>query len=217
MVYKYTYPLIFVLLILSGCQTAYYSAMEKVGIHKRQILIDRVEDTADSQEQAKQEFKDALTQLSSLISFDGGELQRQYEESEEHYQVSKSAADEVSQRIDAVESVADALFDEWQEEINQFTNKDFKRKSKASLIQTQSKYNRVLKSMRNAESRMFPILSALKDNMLYLKHNLNAQAIGALKVEYRTIKENVEELINDMNRSIDHSQQFIDSLKVENS
>jgi hypothetical protein len=187
--------------------------MEKVGIHKRQILIDRVEDTATSQEEAKQEFKDALEQLSTLLSFDGGELQRQYEASVEHYEISQAAANEVSQHIDDVENVADALFNEWQDEIEQFTNKDFKRKSKTSLVQTQRKYLTVIKSMRNAEKRMFPILDALKDNMLYLKHNLNAQAIGALKGEYQAIKQDIEKLINDMNQSIDHSQNFIKALK----
>jgi hypothetical protein len=187
--------------------------MEKVGIHKRQILIDRVEDTATSQEEAKQEFKDALEQLSTLLSFDGGKLQRQYEASVDHYEVSQAAANEVSQHIDDVENVADALFNEWQDEIEQFTNKDFKRKSKTSLVQTQRKYLTVIKSMRNAEKRMFPILDALKDNMLYLKHNLNAQAIGALKGEYQAIKQDIEKLINDMNQSIDHSQNFIKSLK----
>ena len=28
---------------LTACQTVYYSAMEKVGVHKREILVDRVE------------------------------------------------------------------------------------------------------------------------------------------------------------------------------
>lgn len=214
MFYRHICLMLLLVLSLFGCQSAYYSAMEKVGIHKRQILIDRVEDTATSQEEAKQEFKDALEQLSTLLTFDGGELQRQYEASVEHYEVSQAAANKVSQRINDVENVADALFDEWQNEIEQFTNKDFKRKSRASLIQTKGKYVTVIKSMRNAEKRMFPILSALKDNMLYLKHNLNAQAIGALKGEYQSIKQDIKRLINDMNQSIDHSQNFVKSLKV---
>jgi hypothetical protein len=35
---------------------------------------------------------------------------------------------------------------------------------------------------------MQPILDALKDNMLYLKHVLNARAIGELKIEYKLIE-----------------------------
>ena len=42
-------PLFAVTMALSGCQSAYYSAMESVGVHKRDILVDRVEETKESQ------------------------------------------------------------------------------------------------------------------------------------------------------------------------
>ena len=64
-----------VTLTLTGCQSAYYSAMEKVGVHKRDILIDRVEETKDSQQESQEEFKSALERLTTLIDFNGGELE----------------------------------------------------------------------------------------------------------------------------------------------
>jgi hypothetical protein len=59
------------------------------------------------------------------------------------------------------------------------------------------------------------VLSALKDNSLYLKHSLNAQAIGALKGQYKTIKRDVESLMSQMSKAIAQSQQFIKLLKAE--
>jgi hypothetical protein len=206
--------LFFLLLSIAGCQTAYYSAMEKVGKHKRDILIDRVESATDSQKEAKEEFKNALEQFSALVNFDGGELQQQYEISNDHYHTSKVAAEDVTTRIDAIEDVAEALFDEWHSELEQFTNQSLKRQSQSRYRETQNRYASVIKSMRNAEQRMQPILNALKDNMLYLKHNLNARAIGELKTEYKLIKQDVERLINEMNNSINKSQTFIKSLKA---
>ena len=61
------------LLLLSGCQAAYYTAWEKLGVEKREILVDRVESAKEAQEDAQAQFKDALTQLSELIAFDGGD------------------------------------------------------------------------------------------------------------------------------------------------
>jgi hypothetical protein len=205
--------LFFFILSIVGCQSAYYSAMEKVGKHKRDILIDRVESATDSQKEAKEKFKNALEQFSALVHFDGGELQQQYEMSNDHYHTSKIAAEDVTERIDAIENVAEALFDEWNNELEQFTNQSLKRQSQSRYKETQSRYKTVIRSMRNAEKRMQPVLNALKDNMLYLKHNLNAQAIGELKTEYKVIKQDVERLINEMNNSINKSQTFIDSLK----
>jgi hypothetical protein len=200
-------------LMLVSCQSAYYSAMEKVGTHKRDILIDRVEKATSSQEEAKEEFISALEQLSNLIAFDGGELQTQYELSKESYESSHEAAEEVSARIDAIEDVAEALFDEWRDEIDQYSNQSLKRQSERQLNTTEKRYSTVIKAMHKAEDKMSPILASLKDNMLYLKHNLNAKAIGALKGEYKIIKQDIDRLIIQMNQSIADSQAFITALK----
>ncbi|GAA5132312.1 DUF2959 domain-containing protein [Thalassotalea piscium] len=207
--------IIALLLTLTACSSAYYSAMEKVGIHKRDILIDRVEEANDSQEEVKEEFASALAQFSSLITFDGGELETHYQQSKAHYESSEQAAKDVSDRIDAIENVAEALFDEWQDEIEQYSNASLKRQSQSKLRQTQRNYRKVIIAMQSAEKKMAPVLTALKDNMLYLKHNLNAQAVGALKGEYQSIKRDIDVLIKEMNNSIDDSQAFINTLKAQ--
>ncbi|GHF82183.1 DUF2959 domain-containing protein [Thalassotalea marina] len=202
--------------MLVGCQSAYYSAMEKMGNHKRDILIDRVEAATESQEEAKEEFKSALEQLTTLVNFDGGELQTQFELAKDRFEASEKAAQEVTDRIDAIENVAEALFDEWNEEIDQYSNASLKSQSKSQLRQTERRYQSVISAMHNARETMSPVLAALKDNMLFLKHNLNAKAIGALKGEYRTIQRDVDRLVAQMNKSIQDSKAFIDTLKATN-
>ncbi|WP_281556440.1 DUF2959 domain-containing protein [Thalassomonas sp. RHCl1] len=210
---KNYFALLILFAFLSGCSSAYYSAMEKVGIHKRDIMVDRVEEAKDSQQEAQQQFASALEQLSALIAFDGGDLQTQYELTSEQYENSKSAAEEVGARIAAVENVADALFDEWHEELSLYSSVKLRQQSEQKYKETQRRYNSLIKAMHKAEDRMQPVLVALKDNTLYLKHNLNAKAIGALQGEYQSIKEDVEVLIKEMNQAIQQSQQFIDLLK----
>lgn len=109
-------------LFLSGCQSTYYSAMEKVGIHKRDILVDRVEDTRAAQDDAQEEFVSALEQFRTVVNFDGGELESVYNDMQSAYDDSEAAAESVSDNIRKVEDVAEALFDEWQEELGQYTN-----------------------------------------------------------------------------------------------
>ena len=204
------FGLLFITLV--GCESTYYAAMEKVGQHKRDILIDRVESASESQEEAQQEFKDALTHLSTLINYDGGDLAEQYHLSKSHFDDSKAAADDVSKRIEAIESVAQALFEEWQDEINLYSSASLKAQSQSKLKSTQRQYRNLIKAMSVAENRMAPVLTALQDNVLFLKHNLNAKAIGALQGEYQTIKRDVERLINDMNSAIKLSNSFIEQI-----
>ncbi|MCP4986688.1 MAG: DUF2959 domain-containing protein [Colwellia sp.] len=201
------------LIALTSCSSAYYSAMEKVGIHKRDIMVDRVEEAKESQQDAQQQFKSALEEMTALINFDGADLQEQFDVTSEQYQESKEAAEEVSLRIEKIEDVSEALFDEWQSEIAEISNANLKRQSKTKLKETQRRYNSLIRSMHKAESKMAPVLTALKDNTLFLKHNLNAKAVGALQGEMISIEKDVSILLKDMNAAIEQSQKFIDLLE----
>lgn len=210
---RYILLILPLLLCVTACQTAYYSAMEKVGVHKRDILVDRVEEAQQSQQDAQQQFKSALEQFSSLIKFDGGDLQRMYEATDSEYQACSAAAEDVSKRINSIEAVAEALFDEWQDELDQYSNAKLKQDSATKLASTRRQYNSLLKTMRRAEQSMQPVLASLKDNTLYLKHNLNAKAIGALQGEFNSVQKDINRLIADMNNAIAQSEQFVATLK----
>ena len=198
---------------LSGCQSAYYGAWEKLGVEKRDILVDRVENAKESQEEAQEQFADALEEFSALINFNGGELEDVYDELNGEFQDSQAAAADVTARIDKVESVAEALFYEWEDELEKYDSDKLRRSSAEKLRATRRQYETMIKAMRKAESRMEPVLTALQDNVLYLKHNLNASAVGALEGELKTIQQDVSRLINEMKASVAESDAFIRTMK----
>jgi hypothetical protein len=207
--------LIAVLLLpfLGGCSKAYYGAMEKVGIHKRDILIDRVEDARDAQSEAQEQFKSALEQFGAVVHIENSNLKIAYEKLNTEYEDSERAAAKVSERIDKVESVADALFDEWEDELKLYKSADLRRSSQQKLQKTKTRYNEMLASMHRAEKSMEPVLRSFRDNVLFLKHNLNAQAIGSLRSEFSTLKGEIDGLIKKMNVAIETSNQFISDIK----
>ncbi len=201
------------LFMLSGCQTAYYGTMEKLGIHKRDILSDRVEEARDSQQDAKEQFKSALEQFSALTNFNGGDLEEVYNRLNSEYEESDDAANAVHDRIEAVEDVAEALFDEWQDELGTYSNQNLRRSSERKLRATKQKYGQLLSAMKRAEKKIDPVLSVFHDQVLFLKHNLNAQAIASLKSELRGVQSNVSSLVAAMERSIGEADAFIKTLE----
>jgi len=212
---KIRYLLILVMSsVLSGCASTYYNAWEKVGFLKSDILVSRVEKTRDSQEDAQEEFKDALEQFGSIVALENTDLKQAYDRLSGEYENSQDAAEEVSDRINSVESVAEDLFEEWEAEIEQFNNAEFKRSSANQLRDTRSRYSGMLSSMRRSEQSMQPVLQTFRDNVLFLKHNLNAQAIGSLKGEFASLEQEIEVLIREMNQSIAESNKFIDELQA---
>ena len=200
-------------LLLNGCQSAYYGAMEQVGYHKRDIMVDRVEEAKASQQEAQQQFSSALEEMQALLNHDGGDLETAYNQAKDEYEAAQKVADEVSSRINDVADVADALFNEWKTEIAEISKASLRRNSSAKLTKTKQSYKQLMTTMRGAESKMQPVLISMKDNMLYLKHNLNAQAIGAIKGEFTNLQTDIAVLIKDMNKSIAESSQFIATLE----
>lgn len=199
-------------LLLAGCSTVYYEALERFGVEKRDILVDRVEDARDAQNDAKEQFQSALDQYRSVISFDGGNLEEVYDRLNGSYERSVSRAQAVSDRINAVQRVADDLFAEWEAELDEYADAGLRRRSERLLDDTRAQYQEVIGAMRRAEGAMSPVLTLFQDQVLFLRHNLNARAIGALETELDAIEEATEASIEEMERAIAEASAFIEAM-----
>ncbi|MEA3291662.1 MAG: DUF2959 domain-containing protein [Pseudomonadota bacterium] len=200
-------------LFSAGCSSMQYAAMEKVGIHKRDVLVDRVEDARDAQNEAKEQFVSAYEQFAELVDYDGGDLEKNYEKLNREYQRSEKSAREIDDRIDAVESVAGALFKEWNNELGEYTDPNLRRSSKQKLDATRRQYETLIASMHDARSKIDPVLDVLRDQTLYLKHNLNARALSSLEGEVVSMERKVDDLVREMEAAIAEANRFISQME----
>lgn len=200
-------------LTLSACSSAYYSTMEKFGVHKRNIMIDRVEEARDAQQEGQEQFESALAQFQSVINIEGGELEKTYNKLNDEYEDSLDSAENIRDRIDSVESVAEDLFDEWEDELDRYTSDTLRRDSERKLKSTRRQYSHLIGLMRNSEERLEPVLRAMEDQVLFLKHNLNTRAIASLRQEVVRIDNDVEELIAALKQSIAEADNFIQTMR----
>lgn len=191
----------------------YYGALESAGIPKRELMIHRVEKARDTQEETKEQFKSALAQFTEVTNFNGGDLEVVYNKLNDEYEDSVDQAELVRKRIDDIKDISDALFEEWEEEIALYNSASLKRSSKQQLSSTKRQYKQLINAMERAEGKLEPVLAVFKDQVLYLKHNLNARAISSLKDELQEIQSNVSTLIDAMESSIDEANTFISSME----
>jgi hypothetical protein len=203
-----------VALLLTACSTMYYNTMESLGYAKRDLLVSRVEDARDTQEKAKEEFASALEKFTSVVNFSGGDLEDKYYELERAYERSTADAEAVRDRINAVASVAEALFKEWQEELDEYSSASLRRASQKQLSDTRERYEDLMAAMRRAESKIQPVLDAFHDQVLFLKHNLNAKAIASLQDELVSVETDITALVREMQASIDEANAFIESMSA---
>lgn len=214
--FKTTLFLATALLLSAGCSSTYYGAMEKMGHAKREILVNRVEKAQDAQEEAKVQFADALQSFLSVTKVNGGELKLKYDELNDQLKRCESRANEVNERIGAIDDVANALFDEWGNELGQYSNPTLRTQSQQQLQATRVRYGELMTAMRRAAARMEPILVSFRDQVLYLKHNLNAQALRSLDTTSRALQGDIANLIRDMEKSIREADAFIREMKPLN-
>lgn len=201
------------LVLTAGCRSAYYSAWEKFGVHKRDLLKKRVVEARDEQKAAGEEFQDALTRLKELYGFQGGDLDKMYNSLKKDYDDAESRAEKVHSRIREVETVANDLFNEWENELKQISSESLRDADRARLRQTRQRYDELHEALKQAERSMDPVISRFHDQVLYLKHNLNAAAIASLKGESMDIQNEISKLLQEMNAAIARADSFINTLE----
>ncbi len=202
-----------------GCSSASIALREKVlGEAKREQLVNRVEDARDSQNAAKQQFQSALDEFIAVTNAGAdakvADLEGRYKKLNSEYERSESRAQTVRDRIASVERVADALFREWRAELDQYSSATLRSASERQLDETRTRYDRLLGVMKQAAAKMDPVLAAFKDQVLFLKHNLNARAIASLQGTAARVQADVSGLIRDMEASINEANGFISQMQT---
>lgn len=202
----------FLLASLTACSSAYYGVMEQLGKEKRHLLKDRVEEGQESQEAAQQQFETTYQAFKSVTRYDGANLEDFYDKMESDFEDCETRAQDVRDRIQSIEAVSGDLFREWEFEIEQISNEDLRRRSQDTLRSSQQRYDRMIHAMEKASAKMEPVLTAFRDQVLFLKHNLNARAVASLETNVAEIQSEVDALIADMQAAVIEAQRFLESV-----
>lgn len=198
---------------LSGCASTGIALRESFGQAKREQLVSRVKEARTEQDQAKEQFASALDEFQALTGHDGGDLERLYRKLDKQLSRSKKQAGDVSKKIRDVENVANALFREWQAELGEYSSADLRRAAEQQLNESRDRYEDLLAAMKRAEASMHPVLTALNDQVLFLKHNLNASAIASLQSSVLPrLEADIARLISEMEASIAEADEFINAM-----
>jgi hypothetical protein len=198
--------------LATGCRSTYYAVWEQFGVQKRHLLKDAVEDIQDNQKEAGEQFTDALTRLRQMYQVDGGKLEATYDKMKGDYDRCAATAQAIHKRIGDLDTVAADLFKEWEQEITTITSPKLQMDSRRKLAQTQQRFRALRGTLGESSTRMDGVLTKFNDQVLYLKHNLNAQAIGQLKGEADDIEQEIQTLIKEMSASISEADAFIQTL-----
>lgn len=203
---------LFLLAVSTACGSVYYATMEKLGKEKRDILISRVEDAREDQEEARDQFRSTLDSFKQLTGFDGGELESRYRALADEYEACEDDAETVRDRIESIKDVGEAMFEEWETEIEEIPQAELRSKSAQMRSDSRRKYDGMIRAMDSAASTMDPVLAAFKGHVLFLKHSLNAQMVASLQNEVVKLDDEVSRLVTQMEKSMSEADSFLATL-----
>ena len=196
-----------------GCSSLYYRTMKKFGWEKRDLLVKRVKEARESQEDAQKEFTTTLERFREIVAFDGGSLEDKYNKLNDQLKRNEDRARNVKDRVDAVRDVSRDLFREWQDELGKYSDRQMRVESERQLRETRARTDTLIASMTGAQKRIEPVLKPLRDRVLFLKHNLNARALGALTKELSGVTSEVDALVADLQKSIAEADAFLSDME----
>ena len=200
-------------LAATGCSSLYYRTMKKFGWEKRDLLVKRVKEARESQEDAQKEFKTTLERFREIVAFEGGSLEEKYNKLNDQLKRNEDRAKNVKDRIDAVRDVSRDLFKEWQEELGKYSDRQMRVESERQLRETRNRTDALIGSMNAAQKRVEPVLKPLRDRVLFLKHNLNARALGALTTELSGVTTEIDALVAELQKSIAEADAFLSDME----
>ena len=113
--------------------------------------------------------------------------------------------------------MADDLFKEWEKELSQYKNREMKAESERELQETRRRTEAPAGLDAPGGAAHRARVAALRDRVLFLKHNLNAKALGALTKELSAVEGSVDSLVEDLRQSIAEADAFLSEMEKERS
>lgn len=204
-------------LLLSSCNLLYYAAMEKLGREKRDILVKRILTVKKDQQETEEQLKSTLDAFKEVTGFDGGNLEKTYNRLHDSLERCQDRAKGLHDHVNSVDDVAKRMFSEWKGEVKDMRNITLKRQSQTLLTNAQRQHSGYMRQMRATEAKIKPVLQAFNDQVVFLKHNLNARAISSLKKTSADLDVQANDLIREINESSSEADQYIKTLAQADS
>jgi chromosome segregation ATPase len=210
-------PLVVLTLLMTGCTSTYYKAMQTLGKEKRDILVSRIKDAKKDQDQTKQQLQTTMESCQALSGFQGGSLEKSYKRLNSDYESADAQARKLHDKIQSIDQVSNDLFKEWQGEIAAMGNARLKAQDTVMLRNAKTRQATYMRAMRRTEDQIAPVLKAFRDQVLFLKHNLNSRAIGSLKGTTVTLQGDVADLVQSIDASSQEADKLISSLAASDN
>ena len=179
--------------------------METIGIDKREIMFERIEDASDSAVINSHRIDEVYQIYRGMLFEEQGDLHVAHDRLTFFLDLCEDGADDYRSRIEKIQAVATPMFEEWKAESGDILDDELRRKSRTNFTKAVTQYEQLMRAMRAVDSETTPLLRRFTDHVLFMKINLNTNAWEPL----RKHNEDFESELSMLTRRMDVVQERI--------
>lgn len=177
-------------LVAGACATTSQSA----SIQQVDDLVTRVEEIHGDARAAKESVYEAILALRPVVTPAAGQPMTLFEGFLTAVDASDASAQSLAASIGPMEQSARRVFAKWERDLIQFESESLRARSRDRMESTRASYKEVLQAAQAAHEAHVGFNAALHDITLFLAHDYNAAAIGALQTDATALRERAKEL-----------------------
>lgn len=159
--------------LVAGCDAVDMSS--GLQFDERGRLVRSVEAVVDAQERTLEEFREALKAFDAVFNDLTIPLADRFAALEVGYRRVARNATRVQARIEAVAYECNRLFMAWDEDIPALSNDSYRISREVHLQRSRSRCERVLRTMRETDRRLVPLLDQYRRELLVLRRELSEE------------------------------------------
>ena len=185
------------------------------GVKQTEKLVSKANDTVGSIRAAKQQIKDTLVAYNLLVGNKVEDPKKTYKDLQKGIENTDKKVADVDQKVAAMQKEADLLFADWASNLASISSEELRKRSEERLNETRERYNGILAAGDKAGKVFNPFIASLKDQVVYLGHDLNPSALASLKPDADKLNKEAEVLFKKIDETVDEASGYITSLKPQ--
>lgn len=202
-----------VVLSLAGCQTmqgALNQTKVMIGAaQKRDIMVSEVQNARVSLEEVKAQFQMSMEQFKTVLLNSQAKAEEKHKALKSETKTTSKKAEDIQDSIDSVSKAAEAMFVEWETELNQYSSENLRSSSAMSLQEVKDQNAKFINAMTLANEKAAPVITAFNDLVLFSKNSLTDQVMDSLQSELASVEESVAGAVMELDNSISEADTLI--------
>jgi len=200
---------------LAALSHALAAQAQDEGVKRVEQLVKSAGSTVQAIGDAKLQFIKTIDVYNSILAEDAKDRKKLYKKLQSEMAATQEKRAEVGRRADHMRLEAGIVFKSWADSTVGIESPDLRKRSEERLEKTKDRCAEIQSAGQSAVDVYAPVMKALQDQVTYLGHDLNAEAVASLKPDAEKVNAQAQELTKRLDEAIAVANQNINALRPQ--